>query len=534
MRRLRARRPGDVALALGLALHLLPLLLLERVVTTDGPGHLAGGHVLGTLLLGGPDRPVLAESYRLDVGPDPNLLTTVLLAVLLRITGPDAAERLLVAGYVVLLLLGLRYALRGADPRAGWLAVLGVPLVGSYLFTYGFYNYCLAVGLALVVIGLGLRRREGWTAGTTALLLVLLGTSWATHLLPTVVAGMFLVVLAGLRTAAAWPQGPWPAARRHLLPVVLAGLPALALTVVFVLSPGGERGAAVHRPLAELLVGLLTLGRVLVAYTPAEYVPSVVVAAVLVALAVRAVRACRPATPERRALAVTAALCTLAYLASPDRLGRELGFLNDRWAIFPVLFLLLWLAGPPPAPRRRRAVAATVLAATLALLLVRLPTELAYQRQVEEFLSVAPAVPAGSTVVSVRLWRSPPVGGDARNRFRDPLRHQASRLAVRVGGVDAGHYEAAYDYFPVTFRAGRDPRVLLDPGRDELSDVPPDVSLAAAAELVDVVLLVGRRQADPADLASPLVTRLLAELSADYRRVAVSDRTGLVEVWVRR
>lgn len=528
------RRPGDLAVGLGLALHLLPLLVLERVVTTDGPGHLAGGHVLGTLLLGGPDRASLASSYRVDIGPEPNLLTTVLLAVLLRVSSPDVAERLLVAGYVVLLLLGLRYALRGAHPRAGWLAVVGVPLVGSYLLSYGFYNYCLAVGLFLVVIGLALRRPDGWSVRATLGLLVLLSTTWATHLAPALVAGLFVLVLAALRTRAAWPGGAARAWRRHLLPVLLAGLPALLLTAAFALSPAGERGAAVHRPLPELLLGLLTLGRVLVAYTAAEYVPAAVVAAVLVGLAVRAARSRHPPTPERQALAVLTVLSTLGYLASPDRLGAGLGFLNDRWAVFPVLFLLLWSAGPAPAPARRRAVAATVLVAALALLAVRLPTELAYQRQVREYLSVAPDVPAGSTLAALRLWRSPPVGGDARNPFRDPLRHQSSRLAVLVGGVDAGHYEAVYDYFPVRFRPDRDVRRLLDPTLRQLGTVPPSVDLAAAQGRLDVVLVVGRPQAHPAVRASPVTRRVLRELEAGYRRVAVSAPSGLVEVWQRR
>ena len=64
------------------------------------------------------------------------------------------------AGYVVLLPLALRYALRGVDPRAGWLAVVAVPFTPHYLFTYGFYNLCLGVGL-----GAARRRARAAAAG---------------------------------------------------------------------------------------------------------------------------------------------------------------------------------------------------------------------------------------------------------------------------------------------------------------------------------------------------------------------------------
>ena len=84
--------------------------------------------------------------------------------------GADAAEKALVAAYVVLLPLALRYALRGVDPRADWLAVVAVPFTPHYLFTYGFYNLCLGLGLGLLVVGLALRQRDGWTPRTTALL----------------------------------------------------------------------------------------------------------------------------------------------------------------------------------------------------------------------------------------------------------------------------------------------------------------------------------------------------------------------------
>ncbi|MDP9433705.1 MAG: hypothetical protein M3P93_00275, partial [Actinomycetota bacterium] len=197
---------GDAVLAAAVAVELVVLALLPRVVTTDGPGHVLGGWVMAH-----PDDPFLSRFYEVDLTPVPNLLATVVLAGLLRLTDPDLAEKLLVAGYVVLLPLALRYALRGVDARSGWLAVVALPFTAGYLFLYGFYNYCVGVALSLLVAGLALRRRDGWSWPAAAALSGLMLLTWTAHLLPALIAGLLVAVLALTRTAAQ---------RRPLLPAL--------------------------------------------------------------------------------------------------------------------------------------------------------------------------------------------------------------------------------------------------------------------------------------------------------------------------
>ena len=523
----RLRGRWDLLLALAVAAQVLFLLVLPRVVTGDGPAHVDGAWVLLHLGDAGAER--LRELYRVDWAPVPNAMSTYLLAVLMTVLGPDVSERVLVVGYAVALPLSLRYALRGVHPEAGWLAVAAVPFVTSYLYFYGFYDFCLGLVVSLVVVGFVLRRSGGWTARAAVGLALLLVLTWYCHLLPTIVACLFVSVsgivgvLAARRDGASWR----PAVVRHLVPPALAGVPVLALTADFAVRTSGDRGAPVHKPWWDLLLGMVTLAKPLVVYSPYEYLPSAVVAAVLVLLAVRRPHVRRPA------LAVTGLLVLLWYALSPDRYGPAFGFLNDRISFFPPLLLLLWAAGPPPATRLRLVVPAGLLGAAVALTAFRLPTELAYQRDVAEYLSVAPAVPRGSTLLSLRFWRDGPAGPEVRNQFRDPLRHESSRLAQRVGGVDVGHYEAALSYFPVRFQPATDPRRLVDPTLAGLDQVPPAVDVAAGVPAVDVVLVVGRDRADPAVTAGPAARATLDVVESRYRLVAVSP-TRLVEVWQRR
>lgn len=457
----------------------------------------------------------------------PNLLTTLLLGALLTVLGPDSAERVLVLAYAVGLPLAMRYALRGVDPRAGWLAVAAVPFVGGYLLTYGFYNLCLALVGMLLVLGLALRQRSGWSVRAALLAAVLLALTWSAHLVPLLVAGLFVAVLAGGRALADGSVTRVAALRRHVLPPALIGLPVLALTLVFVVQSADSRGEPVRAssPLS-LLGGLLTLGRPLVAWTLWEYAGSVLVALALIALAVLRGRDARR-LPERTALAVTGLLLSLWYLASPDRYGPEYGFLNDRLSLFPPLMLILWAAAPPPTRRAARLALVGLLVGTAALIGLRLPTDLHFQRDVAEMLSVAPAVPRGSTLVALRLSRDEPVGPDARNRARDPLRHQAGRIAVLRDSVDVGHYQAVSPSFVVRFRDDVDPRRAIDPDLSGLVLVPPRVDLTRGP---GVVLVVGRRSATPEDLSRPETTALLQQLESSYWLVTTSRRSELVEV----
>lgn len=536
-------RGADLLLAAVVAVQALATVAWPRVVTVDGPAHLAGA---AALLRAGEGPHGL---YLVDWSPVPNLLTTFVLAALLPLLGPDEAERLLVLGYLVGLPLAARYALRAVHPAAGWQALVAVPFAAGYLHAYGFTNFNLALVGFLVSVGVALRRRSGWSPRAVTGLALLLLLTWSAHLLPTLVAGVVVAVLAVCRVAAvrapgSRADGPRAGGLRaavvtHLLPPAAAGLPVLALTTWFTVASAGTRGEPVRSSsLPELVLGLVTLGRPLVAWTTWEYAGSVLVAAGLLGLAVLARRG-GGGSPERRALAVSALLLVAWYLASPDRYGHEYGFLNDRLSYFPPLLLLLWSAHAPPGAAagpgrsRRPAAAATaaVVAGTLALVVLRLPTQLQYSRDVAELMSVADAVPRGSTLVPLRLWRDAPVGPDARNRARDPLRHAPGRIAVLRDAVNVGHYEAATPYFPVRFRPGTDPRRAIDPDLTGLEQVPPRVDLTRGPE---VVLVVGRDRADDEVLAEPRTQRLLDQLAELYERTAVSQRTGLVEVWQRR
>jgi hypothetical protein len=233
---------------------------------------------------------------------------------------------------------------------------------------------------------------------------------------------------------------------------------------------------------------------------------------------------------DRVVLGAATVVTAAAVLLVPWQLGPAYGFLPDRLSWFPPLFLVLFCA--TRLPRRvelQRAAAAVLVIAATAAALVRLPTELADQRLAAELLSVADVIPPGSTFAVLRFAGHQaalaPLKGEP-----DPLRHLSGRLAVEVGGVDVGHYEAIYPYFQVRF-TDDGVRQAIDPGLDGLDAVPPWVHLGAAGNRLQYVLVVGLNRAEPWVRSAQRTTRVLADLRASYVEVAQSGPSGDVSVW---
>src|SRR5947209_5795917 len=151
----RLRDPDLLLFLVLLVLQVVPLWAFACFPSQDGPTHLENAVILREY--DRPDRPLLRKFYTLSDRFHPHWFGHLALAGLMSVLPPLLAEKVLLAGYVVVLPLGLRYALEGARPGAGWLAVLGFPFVGNYLFHMGFYNFCWSLALFPVVVGYYLR-----------------------------------------------------------------------------------------------------------------------------------------------------------------------------------------------------------------------------------------------------------------------------------------------------------------------------------------------------------------------------------------
>ena len=503
--------------------------------SVDGPAHLLGARAIADH-----SEPIYAGYYEIDWFPTPNLAGTRLLAALVSFGG------LRFAGTVMMLLaalgtpVALRYAIRAVRPESTWLAIAGLPLAFGYLYFYGFWNYCLAIGLALVCIGLALRAAPAWPALPTAGLALLLTVTWLTHLVPFVAAVLFLAALVVTG----------PRSRRSWVAPALTVLPGALLSLAYLLHTESGDGPTWTNPLGRA-VGLVSLHTTITTYSRWEDVIAVAIAAVLIALALRA-RRMAPRSELGAAAGVAAVAAAVLVLVTPTNFGIDFGLIDERLAVFPVLFGLLWLAARPPEPRVAVAAAATLVVAGVALACVRVPQLNDYDRLADEYLSAGRYIDEGSVLVALRFANLGPDAG--RNTAWDPTRHLSSELAAGKHAIDVGHYEAVLDYFPARFRKPSDPRRLIDPELTGLGAVPPQITLSnlapgsapAAPEpnagdgtveyfafyLPDsehYVLIVGAPDATGA--AAHVLEEARLFLERHFERVGVTSPTGLVEVW---
>jgi hypothetical protein len=537
-----ASRLEWLPLAVVIAAQLLPLLLLPYVPTQDGPSHQALAYALRIY-----DRPEGAPLRQYLVPNSealPNWFVFFLQAKVLGFVSVAAAEKILIAAYVVLLPLGLRYALRAVDPRAGFLAALGLPFTYNFLFGMGFLNFCWSLAAFLFAFGFYWRRRERFRARDVLPMTLL--AAWVYFCHPVTLVMLLLAVgtaggcqvLADVRTSPRRGGAWWGTARERLFLPLLSFVPVVALLLAFV-------GRRLDRPTSQL--GFLVKAKHLLAlYSLVSFDRRILIVscglaatmAVLVGAFVwrrRDEAALRPRADD--ALLVVAALFTIVYLAAPSELAGG-GFVNHRLALFPPLALLLWLGTARWSSRWRwaaQAIGSALAIGVLALLWARWSR---IDRYLDEYVAVAEHVEDGRTVLPLAFA---PAGCElARDgkceelAFRLwPFVHALGYVAGRRPIVDLGLYEAGEDYFPLRYRPELDPYRHLSVGKLGMEEVPPRVDVATYERHgghVDYVLLW---QARAAPRENALTRELFRQLTDSFQRSCVSAE-GNAELWQAR
>ncbi|HVO11142.1 MAG TPA: hypothetical protein VMX54_10425 [Vicinamibacteria bacterium] len=539
---LHAFRRGKAARAwpaLLVAALLVPVWISPFFPSQDGPSHVANAWILGQLLRG--DGGPYAAVYQVNPRPVPNWFSHAALAALMTLARPEVAERLLLTGYVLLLVWGFRRALVALRPGAAPLFAVVTPFVqGSWLYL-GYYNRLLGAVAFLLALGFGLRhgRRPGALA-TLGLGLLLLWTysCSAMSAVLAVVALSLLLLGATLQDTIEARSDRWRALARRAGALALAAAPALALVLHF--QARQWPGAVPTRPGPSLAVRLwevLTLQQ-LVALHPwepalAAGLAAVLAVAALIALWARLQR--RGFETADALLAFTLAAAAIGLVAPVVPIEGQGWYgapIDDKIAPHLPLTFLLWLAAAPWGRRARSLLLVSTVAVGLALLAVRLPCQLRIEQQLREYVSVAPFLPPGSALL--------PVGYAHEGRSEDgralsvgswPFRHAASRLVPWRGVLDLDNYAAQTNFFPVIDREGYDPFDLLGTSFDH---TPACVRLGRFNRLsprpADFVLTWALSETDLGDACT---RDLLRQLETRYRRVHVSQPRGLAALYQR-
>jgi hypothetical protein len=535
---MRRLRDPDQLLFFGLlALHVLPLWVFLFFPSQDGPVHLENAAILRDYHH--PDRSLLPQFYTLSDHFHPNWFGHLALLGLMTFLPPLIAEKVLLTGYVVLLPLGLRYALDGVRPGAGWLAILSFPLLHHFLYHMGFYNFCWSLALFGFVVGYYLRNHEHFGVRQTVILGALAVLTYFCHPVALAVAMMAIGVLAlawgFLDLRAGQPKRE--TLRRRLVGPAVAFVPVVALGLAFV---GRQGTGAVWKNTRLGLWDNLRQLEVLVSYLNLERLFARLYFWGLVALSAWVLWARWRTRSFGRAdwlLAVTA-LTFAAYFAAPSELSGG-GFVEPRLVLLALLTLILWLGTYPFGSRLKRGVQTAAALIALGLLALHVSAYAAFNDYLADYLSAEPHLKANRTLLPLPFAHGLHTG-DPRidNAKVGAFRHAAGYLAARVGVIDMENYEGHSGYFPVDFRPEVDPFVQLNPGSAGqdvgLQAEPPDVDFLKYTERtgipVDYVLLWDVR---PELRERPAGRAIFEQLSGLYDLIHTSPR-GLLQLYRRK
>ncbi len=531
----RARAP-EVLFAAFVVLGLVPLWLVPHVPSQDGGNHVHS--VISLLRL--PGSALLQQYYLPNYGLQPNWLTQVLFAGLIQLVSPQPAEKLVLSGYLVLLPLAFRYALP-RTARGRWASLAIFPFLHSYPFHMGFWNFSYSLVLFFVVVGYWHRTRGRFTPGRGLGFTAITLLSFVAHSVSTLAAFAAIAAVlawrAGLGLARAEGRRRQAVLRGYLGRALAAGLyalPAVALLGYFLVH---QQKSFAYRPsLFDYLKHFASL-YALVSFDRRELfitgaVSIVVGAAVAVALLARRTRRLRPIDGWLAAGALASAL----YFLTPDSVA-DGAQLTDRLALYPFFLALLWLGHAALRVNNVRAVALALGVLFLAGTTFRLVKYHQLDPYVAEYLSAAPHVAQGSTILPLTFAPFGPREGGAIDGKKllsyrvQVFQHVNGWLATERGGIDLDNSQAHTRHAPLRWRPELDPFTLMNTRPFGMEAEPPCVELwtyPALGAAIDYVLVWGATQAAAKDECGAAV---LSELRRDYERVFVSEPRGMVELY---
>lgn len=521
--------------ALLILAHLLPIWGVRHFVTDDGPTHLYNAWLLKEYLTGGSTW--ISEIYRLNLFPFPNLVSHALMTPLLLALPPWIVWKLALSLHVIALPLSARYALVGLNRRNAWLSWLAFPFIFNVTFYMGFLNLNYSLALWFLIIGFWWRRRLEF-CWRDALGLAALGVLiYFCHPVATamVVGCLGLLCLWHLFYVLFKRPENRRVAFKSFIRVLIAGLPTIALLLIFVLLRPGAGESHEWNVAAGIwwfkLESLATLNLVHRVFGNLEpwFVRLYALGAAIGLLWLGWRRTKRFTFTQFDGLILLFCAVLLIYLVVPSQLSGA-NFMTKRLTFYPWFVLLLALA-TVAWPRGLRVTLQTVAAiAALGIVTTHLYSMRPLSRLTAEYLSLGQYLAPGERILPItwnphgKIPGQPPLAPGY-----EAFLHTADLLAVHDKLDLAVNYEAWMDHFPLIYREGWNPRRVLIDHRGQV--IPGHIKdfQGKTAKPVDAVILWHTGS----ELQRERIDELEGTLAPTYQFTAETSPQGLGRLYRR-
>lgn len=384
-RRIFVRANSQRAMTLCLALICtIPLLSIDLPPMTDVLGHI-GRYAIQI----GIDRhPWLKQYYSFDWKLVGNLGADILMQVLGPAFGVEKATKLILILDQLVASLGILLLCRQIHGRITPFCLFALPLIYGHPFNFGFINFTLAMGLALLTFVAWLRL-ESHRKLRMFLFVPISLLIWLCHTYGWIFLG---ILCTGQSIANARERGAnWPST---LIATVRECAALLAPAVPMAIWRSGAAGGMA----AGWFALVPKLGWIISALRLDWPVLDMLSAGGLLALIYGATRVAK--WPCHRGMLIAAVICAIAFLALPQVLFGS-AYADMRLVPYLLILALLSIRTDQLSPRR----AAGLMIAGSAFLILRLAlTTVAYhdrEQKLEAHLEALSAIPQGSRVVTL-------------------------------------------------------------------------------------------------------------------------------------
>jgi hypothetical protein len=453
-----------------------PLLIADVPPILDYPNHLARF----TLLAAGPDDPVLGPLFRPHWAIIPNLASDVVGPMLLRILPIHVAGRSMLAGILLLNLVGVLALHRALFGRVFcWPLASGLVAYNSN-FMLGFLNGQIGIGLAMIFAAAWITWREEKPAATVVAAMMASVVLFFCHLIGVV---FFLALICSSEIYAVRHHRAMGRALWALLPVLAAPVLLSFLTTLRD-APAALHWMTPQEKLIQLASPFINYSFPLDMITAALLYGGVVLGVALGWLAV-----------APRAVAAVAALAVLYPFLPFDLMSAS--FVDTRVAVM-LGFLLFAATERAALPRRIRSIfAAGLIGLFAARMTIVADVWLEHRRDLADLRSVMASVPAGALVYVTNVsqeeapayWDAAPRSRRLSNTLRADFHLPALLLIERKA------------FWPILFANPAQQPISLRAPYDRLAraahDIPSHATLvadpdrgSAALDLFDFVLML--------------------------------------------
>ncbi len=472
--------------------------------------------------------------YNLVYTPDPNSMTTFVLAALLFVVKGAIAEKLFLSAYVLLYISGFVLLLRQLGKGNSYWLLSVFLFVFTYALSKGFYNFSFGIAFWFWMVWAWLRYLQNRKLTTALAVLLFSGLTFFSHLLPFVfgmIACGFLLLSHGMATDTERKLKPAAYIMRNGLILALLTGPYILLTFLFT---GREGGLQLH--LAPHPYRLLELAefKYIINITHTER-PWAAIAGVILSclLAVTLIRALRGYTINKYDGFIPALVVIgFVYTFFPeDFLGHAI-IISIRSQLFIHLLIVCIVAYRMPKGRWQEIGGVTLFGCFLILSWLRITVRQDADTGLKNQLTATAHIRSGSVLLPLDLA---PNGRHANGTLiadRNAIfHHSAQYIGLEKQLIILDNYEANMGYFPIRWKDETNPYTYLSKAQGIEGD-PPAASIAGYEKKIgtkiDFVMLWGY---PPTKDNDPGFKELYTEINALYHLIytAQGGQTYLYE-----